>query len=660
MFGRCLVFWAAPISFLLFAVPLDPHGRSVDGGVLVSIALPLIALLIISCAGFISDASIRKGRGACMFVQIVLQIGVICYCSTSGLSGGVDAAAVVAASSPGGSPGGVAVPAAAVAVGASSASLRGKAADFVDRVGGELVLSDDEASRGRGTISVVIPCLNETSNMVNTVRRFCERTPRHLLEEIIVVDDGSKPFLRDILSRAHLDTHCNLRVLRHDVAKGLMVAKQTGGDAARGEFIGFFDCHVCPNKIWYEEVIQLLKQKTRRLVVPQIGDLNMSSWDEREHGALTAKCYMSWNGEFWWYEDESDYIPAISGGLVATTREWWVLSGGFDKGMRGWGGENTEQSLRVWLCGGDIVRAKSSRVAHMWRTNDEPATVAKYSMTHVQTDNLARQAALWYDQFKFVFRSGSVDLDGFDVAESAQRKVQLGCKPFVYFLHRFRKLYRDGGMLPKEVFKIRAAGTENCIQRWGDNFHMTNCRNANFFHGGNWVPPDMVLPVPTETPPAPKEKVVCGGHSATSCDLCPRGHGSSWCNADCAWAFGQCIDKARYDELLQHRKQEPCCSGIRQWRALECFDRLDANGPFAYACDLVGSNGNQQYRFDDEGRIVHFSGQCVSTGEGNALQSAACDSATRWEQIETFEPAETKLYYKLVRDLNLPEDGPDH
>lgn len=29
-----------------------------------------------------------------------------------------------------------------------------------------------------------------------------------------------------------------------------------------------------------------------------------------------------------------------------------------------------DQSLRAWLCGGDIVRAKSSRVAHMWRTGD--------------------------------------------------------------------------------------------------------------------------------------------------------------------------------------------------------------------------------------------------------------------------------------------------
>lgn len=35
------------------------------------------------------------------------------------------------------------------------------------------------------------------------------------------------------------------------------------------------------------------------------------------------------------YDDESDFIPVISGGLVATTRKWWQDSGGFDPGMRG-------------------------------------------------------------------------------------------------------------------------------------------------------------------------------------------------------------------------------------------------------------------------------------------------------------------------------------
>jgi hypothetical protein len=36
--------------------------------------------------------------------------------------------------------------------------------------------------------------------------------------------------------------------------------------------------------------------------------------------------------------------------------------------------------------------------------------------------------------------------------------------------------------------------------------------------------------------------VSCGGHDAASCVDCPQGHGAEWCNGDCGWADGECID----------------------------------------------------------------------------------------------------------------------
>merc|ERR1711881_640839 len=124
----------------------------------------------------------------------------------------------------------------------------------------------------------------------------------------------------------------------------------------------------------------------------------MGTWDERTNSAANSKCYIDWNAEFMWFEDESDFIPVISGGLVATTKDWWSLSGGFDKQMRGWGGENPDQSLRTWLCGGDIVRAKSSRIAHMWRVDNDPRTRVRYHRVF-GADNDARVAASWFGDF---------------------------------------------------------------------------------------------------------------------------------------------------------------------------------------------------------------------------------------------------------------------
>ena len=33
----------------------------------------------------------------------------------------------------------------------------------------------------------------------------------------------------------------------------------------------------------------------------------------------------------------------------------------------------------------------------------------------------------------------------------------------------------------------------------------------------------------------PQKSVVCGGHKAASCELCPQGNGAAWCNGDCTW-----------------------------------------------------------------------------------------------------------------------------
>jgi len=38
--------------------------------------------------------------------------------------------------------------------------------------------------------------------------------------------------------------------------------------------------------------------------------------------------------------------------------------------------------------------------------------------------------------------------------------------------------------------------------------------------------------------------VSCGNHKASNCGGCPQGWGASWCNGDCRWVHGQCVDKS--------------------------------------------------------------------------------------------------------------------
>ena len=81
------------------------------------------------------------------------------------------------------------------------------------------------------------------------------------------------------------------------------------------------------------------------------------------------------------------------------SRRWWRETGGYDEQMRGWGGENLDQSLRSWLCGGEIVAVADSSVAHMWRTQSDPRTATRYRHVGNYNVNRARAVYAWYGEF---------------------------------------------------------------------------------------------------------------------------------------------------------------------------------------------------------------------------------------------------------------------
>ena len=72
------------------------------------------------------------------------------------------------------------------------------------------------------------------------------------------------------------------------------------------------------------------------------------------------------------------------GGLLALSRRWWEETQGYDTKMVAWGGENIDQSLRSWLCGGRIEVADGAYVAHMWRDPKNPKTVAGFKQKWVK------------------------------------------------------------------------------------------------------------------------------------------------------------------------------------------------------------------------------------------------------------------------------------
>lgn len=80
--------------------------------------------------------------------------------------------------------------------------------------------------------------------------------------------------------------------------------------------------------------------------------------------------------------------------------------------------------------------------------------------------------------------------------------------------------------------------------------------------------------------------VDCGGHKAPTCNACPKGHGSAWCNGDCTWsATGACV--ARVCCMAMTVDCLACADGITEQEY--CSKHPGTVGCTAQACCMAAT-----------------------------------------------------------------------
>lgn len=333
--------------------------------------------------------------------------------------------------------------------------------------------------------SVIIVFHNEAwSTLLRTIWSVINRSPKELLEEIILVDDASeREFLKKPLEDYVENLPVKIQLLRLKERTGLVKARLYGAERSKGKVLTFLDAHCECTIGWLESLLARIAEDRKTVVCPVIDIINDDSFAYVKSFELHWGAF-NWNLQFRWFTLGGNALqkrkldttrpfstPAMAGGLFAIDKEYFFEIGSYDDGMRIWGGENLEMSFRVWQCGGKIEIVPCSHVGHLFRKSS-PYTFPG-GITKTLYSNLARVASVWMDEwanFYFKYNEAARKVkDEQDVTFRLLLRKNLNCKSFEWYLdnvwpqHFFPKKERFFG-------KIRHLSSGLCLVKPGGKF----------------------------------------------------------------------------------------------------------------------------------------------------------------------------------------------
>ncbi|XP_060683879.1 polypeptide N-acetylgalactosaminyltransferase 5 [Hemiscyllium ocellatum] len=357
------------------------------------------------------------------------------------------------------------------------------------------------------TTSIIMCFVDEVwSTLLRSVHSIFNRSPVHLIKEIILVDDFStKEYLKENLDK-YMSQFPKVRVIHLHERHGLIRARLVGAAVATGNVLTFLDSHVECNIGWLEPLLERVYLKRTKVACPAIEIINNEDMSYVGVSGFLRGVF-TWPMNFEWKAIPDEVIkkynlkemdpircPIMAGGLFSIDKKYFYELGTYDAGLEVWGGENMELSFKVWMCGGEIEIIPCSRVGHIFRDGN-PYTFPKDRIKTVER-NLARVAEVWLDEYVDVFyghgyhhllNTNNIEFNIGDLRKQKELRKKLQCESFKWYLENVypdlrTSLVRSDGLL----FNV---GTRKClaVENGTFSFEMCDIRKKNQHFSHSWL-----------------------------------------------------------------------------------------------------------------------------------------------------------------------------
>nr|CAD7427436.1 unnamed protein product [Timema monikensis] len=360
--------------------------------------------------------------------------------------------------------------------------------------------------------SVIICFHNEAwSVLLRTVHSVIDRSPSHLLKEVVLVDDFSDlPHTKRQLDD-YMSSYPQVKIVRASKREGLIRARLIGAKHATAPVLTYLDSHcecttgwleplleriardsttvVCPvidviddttleyhwrDSGWLEPLLDRIGRDPTTVVCPVIDTISDSTLQYNFHKQFSVGGF-DWSLKFNWHavpekerkkhknSAEPVWSPTMAGGLFAIDKAFFEKLGTYDSGFDIWGGENLELSFKTWMCGGTLEIVPCSHVGHIFRKR---SPYKWRSGVNVLKRNSIRLAEVWLDDYaKYYYQRVGNDLGDFgDVSSRKELRNKLGCKSFQWYLDNiYPELFVPGHAVASGEVRNMGAGSKTCL-----------------------------------------------------------------------------------------------------------------------------------------------------------------------------------------------------